>query len=344
VTTSSFSPYRFASWSDLLARMQEERTNLAPTTALNNRRRLGEFCAWLDDKGVRPDDLTSKQQAAVVRKFINGPKAHTKPRTRQGFVLVIHRFFVFASGGITGLPDYEVLPEAPAWKVTDKELVKVPKDDAYYITRDQFETLIDKAVQDGDRRLLAMHLVMGTAGLRREELCNLTWGDVSFDDQRFAAKFHVVRGKGDKDRTTVSLDPRCRQALAEWKLACGPLARDQDAVFLGHHNGKGWSALQPASLGAIYIRLSDEVDFRVTAHALRHRCARTWHEDGMSVMAISKLLGHADLKTTQRYVSVSENDALDQASRLHDTKTAAPFPALPARRKKVIRPVGQLAA
>jgi len=345
VTSPLFKTYKFKTWTDLLDRMLEERKKvLSELTLENNRRRLGEFTAWLDEQEVTAEDLTSANQAATVKAFIDGPKGRTKPRTRKGYVLLVHRFYVFASGGITGHPQYNVLPEAPKWKVGDKDLLKVPDDDAYCITKEQFETVIEKAAKDYSIRTLALVLVAGTAGLRREELCNLTWGDVTFDDDTRQTEFHVVAGKGNKSRRTPSLDPRCYRALLDLRslVAKVGLNEPDHPVFLSGDFGNGPAALRPASVGAFFHQLTEGIGFRVTAHSLRHRCARTWHEGGASLMAIKQALGHADVATTQRYISVSEEDALAQLRGLGKGRQVVV--PLPTTRAKQPQPIGRLAA
>jgi len=343
MTSPLFKTYKFKTWTDLLDRMLEERKKvLSDVTLENNRRRLGEFTAWLDKQKVTPKDLTSVNQAATVKAFIDGPKAGTKPRTRKAYVLLVHRFYVFASGSVTGHPQYNILPEGPRWKVGDKDLVKVDDDDAYCITREQFETVIGKAAKDHGIRNLALVLVAGTAGLRREELCNLTWGDVTFDDDTRQTEFHVVRGKGNKSRRTPSLDPRCYRALLDLRrlVAKAGLNEPGHPVFLSGDFGNGPAAIRPASVGAFFLRLTADIGFRVTCHSLRHRCARTWHEDGASIMAIKQALGHADVATTQRYVSVTEEDSLAQLRGLGKGRPV--IVPLPTRARP--QPVGRLAA
>ncbi|WP_372776642.1 tyrosine-type recombinase/integrase [Mangrovibacterium sp.] len=49
-------------------------------------------------------------------------------------------------------------------------------------------------------------------------------------------------------------------------------------------------------------------------HSLRHARASHWLEQGLSIVAIQRLMGHADINTTMRYIFVSteqKNKALE---------------------------------
>jgi site-specific recombinase XerD len=43
-------------------------------------------------------------------------------------------------------------------------------------------------------------------------------------------------------------------------------------------------------------------------HDLRHEAACRWLASGLDLRAIQLLLGHADLKTTQRYLNVTDEE------------------------------------
>src|SRR5690606_25907537 len=46
---------------------------------------------------------------------------------------------------------------------------------------------------------------------------------------------------------------------------------------------------------------------RVTPHVLRHTFATMAAHSGMSIFHLQKILGHADITTTRKYVQVSDN-------------------------------------
>ena len=132
------------------------------------------------------------------------------------------------------------------------------------------------------------------------ELCGLRTGHV--DDERRTVR---VRGKGDKERT-VPFGVPAAQALALWRSAGRPALvtpASQDALFLGVRGG----ALDPRVARRIVHRAmaSEPGAPDLSPHGLRHSAATHLLEGGADLRAVSELLGHASVATTQRYTHVS---------------------------------------
>jgi integrase len=71
-------------------------------------------------------------------------------------------------------------------------------------------------------------------------------------------------------------------------------------------------ARRGGSLTAACLRRLAEIDLHI--HDLRHECAsRLYFDQGWTIYDVSILLGHADVKTTERYLGVA-----DKKKRLHD--------------------------
>jgi integrase/recombinase XerD len=56
----------------------------------------------------------------------------------------------------------------------------------------------------------------------------------------------------------------------------------------------------------IHVDRGSEIDLHW--HDLRHEAACRWLAKGLDLRAIQLLLGHADLKTTQRYLNVTDEE------------------------------------
>ena len=101
----------------------------------------------------------------------------------------------------------------------------------------------------------------------------------------------------------------------------------QPAAFRGVH-GQGANAMafrvkDAAKAYAEAIKRGAEaakIEKRVTSHALRHSFATHLLDKGTDVMMIMKLLGHNDIKTTLRYLHVTNRDMLQIISPLDDLK------------------------
>lgn len=146
----------------------------------------------------------------------------------------------------------------------------------------------ERFLQSRNRRFLGLCLY---AGLRLGEACNLAWDQVDLDDS-----LRVEWGKGGKDRMVPVAAP-LRAILAEVPVGQrhGPVAGD---VYGNHLTTHGADHLFVSYLPRVLA-------VRVTAHQLRRAFATRLDEQGVSLPCIQELLGHEDLKTTQRYIGVS---------------------------------------
>jgi integrase/recombinase XerD len=132
------------------------------------------------------------------------------------------------------------------------------------------------------------------AGLRISEACALKVSDI--DSAR--GVIHV-RGKGGKERF-VMLSPRLLAVLrAYWKLERPPEPYLFTSGTSQHVNiDVAREALHDAAHTA-------GIDKKVTPHVLRHSFATHLLERGTDLRIIQVLLGHASIKSTQRYAQVS---------------------------------------
>ena len=152
------------------------------------------------------------------------------------------------------------------------------------------------------RRDLAIFMLMLRAGLRVEEVANLSLGAV--DHRR--SQLMVRCGKGAKDRL-VYLYEDVANALAAY-LQQRP-ETDEPRIFLVE---KGIYKGQPLSVRGIQKRAeyySEKCGVHVSCHQLRHTMATDLLNGGADVVTIQYLLGHSRIKTTLRYARLSNQRA-----------------------------------
>lgn len=151
------------------------------------------------------------------------------------------------------------------------------------------------------------------AGLRVAEVAHLKVADVT-DDMDGASALFVHQGKGRKDRVVPIREDvvlLIRAYLADthrYLNTDGPLflAKDRGA------QGRTTTGLSTRAISRTIRKLALDAGIsakKVTPHALRHSFAMRCLRSGMNVVAVSKLLGHSNIATTQRYL---DHLALDE--------------------------------
>lgn len=160
-----------------------------------------------------------------------------------------------------------------------------------------------------DLTILIIKLLIVT-GLRISELTNLRVGDVSPDGGQI-----LVRGKGSKERVVFVPNHRLREEFQSYcQVRCedGPLTAP---LFLNMERRRLRSATFRKRLRALSKRLG--IEPHLTPHRFRHSAATLLIEEGIDIRMVQALLGHANLKTTEIYVRVSNNalrSALERAN------------------------------
>jgi site-specific recombinase XerD len=138
--------------------------------------------------------------------------------------------------------------------------------------------------------------LMYWVGLRVGEVAALRISDlVPCSDPTGAARLRV-RGKGQKERV-VPLPPTMIQQWEAW-LAQRP-AVESDLLFITRRR-KGISTRGIQERMAYYAQ---QAGLHISCHQLRHTFGRRMIEGQMPLLSLSKLMGHAQVTTTQLYIA-----------------------------------------
>lgn len=154
----------------------------------------------------------------------------------------------------------------------------------------------------------AMLMVAYSSGLRVSEVVALKPSNI--DSKRMC--LHIEQGKGKKDRM-VALSPVLLVMLREYWQQCDP--KPKVYLFEGQEAGSQYST---RSLQQVLYLAKERADVKKkgSIHALRHSFATHLLDKGTDVSMIMKLLGHNDVRTTMRYLHVSNRDLLQIISPL----------------------------
>ena len=165
-----------------------------------------------------------------------------------------------------------------------------------------------KAIENKKHKTMIM--VGYACGLRVSEIAQLEKRDVDMDRKLL----FIRRAKGKKDRM-VSLSPVMVAMLNEYVEVYKPTKY----LFEGQHKSTHYSV---RSLESIIQSAKAKAGIKKSGsmHMLRHSFATHLLDKGTDVVFIQKLLGHNDLKTTLRYLHVTNKDTLNILSPLEDIK------------------------
>lgn len=165
----------------------------------------------------------------------------------------------------------------------------------------------------------AWFALLWRAGLRVGELVGLRLDDLLAAPTATQPARLRVLGKGQKERL-VLLTADAYAVLTAW-LVERP-ASDTPHIFL---NDRG----QPLTVNGIEWLLhqyGQQADVTLTPHQLRHTFARQVTEAGMPLASLSKLLGHAQITTTQIYTAGADPEL---AQAYQHTMAQLTMPAAP---------------
>ena len=151
-----------------------------------------------------------------------------------------------------------------------------------------------------------LFLTASFTGLRMGELLALRWRCVDFARRSIRVERGFTLGTEDTPKSNrervVPMAPEVEQALArlgqreDW-------TEDEDLVFCGSHGGH----LSPSKLRVRYRTALDAAGLRrLRFHDLRHTFGSIAINRG-SLVQVNAWMGHADIRTTQRYLHFKEH-------------------------------------
>ena len=260
------------------------------------------FCAYLGRRNYAPHTIENygrdlrlffaplaKAPRAVswrdIERFIQQRQAHLAPATINRRLHALKHFF-----------EYLVMEE--------HSLASNPVKPSHFLRRGR--PLPKPLAQDHVRTLFAqithpmdyaLALLMLRGGLRVSEVAHLRLDDIDWTQQ----SVRINQGKGRKDRL-VYLSADALAALRTC-LTARPTVVPEGLVF--------WNQKRPhRPLSAKGIqkkieRYAKAAGIKASCHSLRHTFASNLLEAGAEVISIKELLGHASIKSSERYAKLS---------------------------------------
>lgn len=199
---------------------------------------------------------------------------------------------------------------------------KVLKRDKFFwdIPRPRKPMLLPKLLNETELRNLfnalsnkkhkAMMFTAYSAGLRVSEIVNLKIRDI--DSKRM--QIFIERAKGKKDRY-VNLSPLLLDILREYIKSYVP--KPKKYLF---ESEQTLSQYPTRTVQQIFTNAKNKAGIRkeIGIHSLRHSFATHLLDKGTDIRYIKDLLGHFNIKTTERYLHVSKQQLVNIVSPFDD--------------------------
>lgn len=264
------------------------RLGFSPRTLDGHGKYLARLAAWAADHALTDPRAVTRDNLLSFLAASCSPRLNAQSRNQR--LGIVKRFFLWATME-------EKILASPAREI---EYARVDETLVEYLREDELARLLescDTATSEGLRDRAILETLYSTA-LRLSELCALNLEDVDRDD----GVVSVWKGKGGKDRRAPIGSLAVNLIDRYVSSARRPERLGDRALFLGI---KG----QRVTAGAVERMIKKRVEAigiekRVYPHLLRHTCAVHLLENGADIRYIQELLGHASLRTTQRYTRV----------------------------------------
>ena len=175
------------------------------------------------------------------------------------------------------------------------EMPRVSDERTRYLSEDEHARLLKALDKETSPRWLKPIVIMAlNTGLREGNLLNMRWSWVNLFSRLIA-----IEGKEMKNDKSIGI-PLTQEAMETLK-ELQRVKQIEDFVF--HDSGK---CIYPVKLQRAFrkaCKIAEIEDFRF--HDLRHTFASYLRQSGVDLHTISRLLGHKDIRMTQRYSHLS---------------------------------------
>jgi len=261
---------------------------------------LSEFCSYLNLRGA---SLVSAGPGLVSSYLENLAGEGISARTQARRLSALRQFYVFLLSD--GVREDNPTSEISAIRLSQP----LPR----YLSEAEVEALLRAAREMPGLPGLKVHAgleILYATGLRVSELIGLPAGALATDSATL-----LIRGKGGRERI-IPLSEAAKTAAARLRKAAMRRSCAPKYLFAGREPNKPMSR-QGFALLLKQLALKANIDpGRLSPHVIRHSFASHLLSRGADLRSLQKLLGHADITTTQIYTHVLA-ERLQQIVRQH---------------------------
>jgi len=313
-------------------------TKKAETTADTYARTVQKWAEWLANPGAKDYDPNNRNRDAKtlyeattgdLRVFLRQQLDHggltggTVQNRRWGISTFYQELEEIDDEGYD-VPDFENPAEdldTSDWQALKNGSKKAQElKEVYYLEPEEVEELAENVSNPKLRNELIIQLLYQT-GLRRGELARTRLEDVDTDERSInvhATKTHLNRTVYYQPTPTNTLLNRWVNVERKSLVTAGseylfPTFKTEQ-ITPKQVNRVVRKAAENAGLQAhVYTNAAGHDQMKVTAHVLRHSFAVQCVRNKMDVRTLQKLMGHAKIETTERYLRLAKPDMRDRA-------------------------------
>lgn len=286
---------------------------------------LSLYIGFLEtEKGLRPNDLSGNCfNVSYIEEWLAWLMEHRScnAATCNNRLSSLRAFLKFL-----GSRDISFLYLSQAASQIQRRKTYVKKVEG--ITKAGIQALLaapDMTTKAGRRDIVLMIVLYSTAA-RIDEILSMKIMHLHLDADKPNA---TIIGKGGKIRTSYLLPKAFTHLRKYLKEFHGDSPNPASYVFYSRNIGPDGKMSQNAvnkqlrKHALVANAHCSEVPLDIHAHRLRHAKASHWLEDGLNIVQISFLLGHAQLQTTMVYLDVTTEQEAKALATLEDEKDKA---------------------
>jgi site-specific recombinase XerD len=287
---------------------------------------ITQFQQLVELKDYRP--ATKKEYVRYVCKlaehFQSDPATLTENQIREYFLFLRqHKHYKHSpmkAAKYSLLAFYLDCVKVQGWTVFQEVRIAEPEVLPIVLSRQEVQAVLGALREPRFRTCLRL---MYHCGLRVGEAVRIEVQDLH--GRETPPRLHIRNGKGGKDRY-VPIAADAVEELRDWWIV------HRHPTFLFPSPGRGWAdrtlslsqsmhqSTAPMSVSAVQMayrlaRAASGVNSASTTHSLRHSYATHLLEEGVSLLQISKYLGHESIETTVVYTHLTAiSEAKTQAA------------------------------
>ena len=276
------------------------------------------YCVFLQAQGRAKRTLqTNRERLKYLQKFVSQKKVDRLEEitpelldqyiaslyqrglskfTIAGRVQVIKTFFRWCV-------QRNYLSRSPASQLKKPRLNYAAKEKAIY--QKDLETMILYAHSAQAILEEVMLMFFADTGCRAGELCSINISDVDFTNME-------VFVDGKTGTRLLDFTDRTAKVLKRYLLTRKDEMFEKSDAFFVYRDGE---RITPAQVYICFRRIARKLSIkRFNPHAIRHRVAQGWLDQGANLELVRIKLGHADIRTTAAYYANQDRKRAKQAT------------------------------